>query len=478
MTGAALALSLGCGLLVAAAPVAEAAGAPGCTASAPVGSLVLAELRALKPTESLTATDGHGLWAGVRFDGGTTFQVISWKAGRTTVLDSFNYANVSYDDLRSVRVVGVSSAGAVVASVQRTDAWVEANRRIGVRYQNGHRTVLKALPGWQSVDPTGVSPDGRISGDIRRQADGGGQVEQWSATGAVSTVAANHAGSSAIDALGDVGYIYQNNYDEFSLVRLANGRTLHLGGDVSEDPSTSQVAGGSGPYLYGRVENGAVVRWAMTGASALPAGATVPMSSAQPLNWFTGAGPDGTLVGQNLSGRDLTDRGARLLRDSVGDFHPMPAEFQASYQDHRPVGIAPDGTLAYTGTDGLVRFYKCTVNPAAHNPRGGLDTAVNIAGTVRITGAAADRDDYNSPLYIEIYDVTYGRRLVAKLITDRPSAGLDKALHISGDHGFAAVIRTTRGTHRYCAYAVNIGPGNANTTLGCLTLADHGGPVG
>jgi hypothetical protein len=119
------------------------------------------------------------------------------------------------------------------------------------------------------------------------------------------------------------------------------------------------------------------------------------------------------------------------------------------------------------------------VNPVPHNPRGGLDSAVDVAGTVQIRGAAADPDTAG-PLWIEVFDTTGGQHaLVARTLTDQPSPGLDGALRITGDHGFNAVFRTGLGTRTFCVQALNVGPGSAaSLPLGCRTVVEHFGPFG
>ncbi|MGI8666553.1 MAG: hypothetical protein ACR2N4_11060 [Jatrophihabitans sp.] len=473
------ALTLAClsGLAVLAQPADPAGAAPVCASSASLVPLQPARISFLHPYASLQATNGAGLWAGVRFDGLNGFQVITWQAGRVRVLDTLTYRNTSYDDLDSVRVVGVSSAGTVVVSAQPTTASVESGRRVGLRYQNGRRYLLQSSPLWRWTDPTGITADGRVVGAALR-TNGAHQVLQWSASGVgtVSVLAATGALFPSIDALGDVAYTYQDATTQYAVLRLPNGNRLNLGGKTLDDPTDAVTTGAAGPYVYGREENtGAVVRWNLTGRAGLPTGTLLSAEHLGLLDWFTAAGSSGAVVGQQLGNR-LPDYGQRLLRDSIGDLHPLPAEYQYTYSPHRPVAVAPTGTLAYTGTDGGAHFFSCTLNPASHNPAGVIVQAINLGGSVRIRGAAADRDDYAAPVTIQIYDVTGTRRLVAQLSADLPSAGYDASLHIGGDHGFGAQVDTGPGSHRYCVYAINLGPGTANTSLGCLTLPEHGLP--
>jgi len=454
--------------------VAAAATAPACTTSAPVAALPIGTSNFLKPTVSLSATNGLGTWAGVRYDGNWTFQVVSWRAGRATVLDTFSYLHSNWDDLRSVRVVGVTGAGAVIVSAQATNSALTADLRVGLRYQNGHRYVLQSSPIWKSVDPTGVTPDGRVVGLARTQH--ASQVVEWSAAGvgAVRIVVTDAAHDPVIDAHGNIAYTYLYGGAQFSKAVLADGRRVQLGAQALGNPDNGTVSSAAGNYVYGR---GGIdsLRWDLTRAGTVT---TLFPSHVPQLVWIDASGPAGGLVG----GDPPEGFGRRLYLDPDGDPHLMPYEFDYPQQgqNERPVAIADDGTISFTDPTGHVRFFHCQANPAAHNPRGGLDSAVDIAGTVQIRGAAADPDSPLAPLSIEVFDTTGGlHTLVARATTTLPSPGLDTALRIAGDHGFSAVFHTGLGNRSFCVEALNAGPGSAaSIPLGCRTVVEHWGPFG
>jgi hypothetical protein len=476
-----LLLSVGLTPVLAAGSTAVATTTSNCTTSAPVAALpVNTRPGPLKPTVSLTATNSRGLWAGVRYDAGTGFQVVSWQAGRTTVLDTLSYPNVSFDELRSVRVVGVTAAGAVIVSAQATNRWYEAYVRVGLRYQGGHRYVLQSSPLWKSVDPNGVTPDGRVVGLAQSDpaSNTTGQVVEWSATGtgAVRVLAPNNARYPVIDGRGDIAYTYTDGTAEFSRAVLADGRRFQLGSQSPDNSDNGIIVSGAGNYLYGQGWAG-LLRWNLAAVGAAATGSTVPPShlSAQ-LGEIDAAGPNGDLVGVRPN-----QTSPRFYQDVAGELHQLPVEFVNLKlgQPQRPVAIAADGTVSFTDPTGRVRFFHCSVNPAAHNPRGGLDQAVDIAGTVQLRGAAADPDS-TGPIWVEVYDTTGGQRtLLGQVLADQPSPGLDSALRITGNHGFNVVFRTGPGTRSFCVDALNAGPGNVLAVpLGCRTVLEHVGPLG
>jgi hypothetical protein len=467
--------------VLAAGSTAVAATTASCTTSAPVAALpVNTRPGPLRPTVSLTATNSHGLWAGVRYDGFYTFQVVSWQAGRATVLDTLSYPNVSFDELRSVRVVGVTAAGAVIVSAQATNRWYEAYVRVGLRYQGGHRYVLQSSPLWKSVDPNGVTPDGRVVGLARSDPAGNttGQVVEWSATGAgaVRVLAPSNARYPVIDGRGDIGYTYTDGTAEFSRAVLADGRRFQLGSQSSDNADNGIIVSGAGNYLYGQGWAG-LLRWDPAAAGAAATGSTVPPSHlAAQLGEIDAAGPSGDLVGVRPN-----QTSPRFYQDVAGALHQLPVEFVdlRQGQPQRPVAIAADGTVSFTDPTGRVRFFHCSVKPAAHDPRGGLDQVVDIAGTVQIRGATADPDS-TGPIWVEVYDTTGGQRtLLGRVLADRPSPGLDSALRITGDHGFNVAFGTGPGTRSFCVDALNAGPGILTSIpLGCRTVLEHLGPLG
>ncbi len=198
--------ALSTGLMSIVAPSASAVvptpAAPACQVST-VPNIALAPfpnyLPDLKPFAQLTATDNHGLWAGVRYNGQTGFQVIGWRAGRLTVLDSFNYPFAYFDEKESLKVVGITAAGAIIVDAE-DPTYDELNRRVLYRYQSGHRFTLGHNGSWTSWQATGVSPDGHVIG--LAVVGKTSYVVQWSPSGAPTIIATG--GSPLIDGYDDL----------------------------------------------------------------------------------------------------------------------------------------------------------------------------------------------------------------------------------------------------------------------------------
>ncbi|HEX4728377.1 MAG TPA: hypothetical protein VH298_11315, partial [Jatrophihabitans sp.] len=205
-----------------------------------------------------------------------------------------------------------------------------------------------------------------------------------------------------------------------------------------------------------------------------------PDQLATPLASVYAVGPGGDLVGA-LPIKTFPFLGPRFYRDVAGTLHQLPVEFVYPKwgQTQRPVAVASDGTVAFTDPYGRVRFFHCSVDRAPHVPRGGLDQAVDIAGTVQLQGAAADPDT-TGPIWIEVFDTTGGQHtLLGQVLANRPSPSLDSALRITGTHGFNVAFRAGLGTRSFCVDALNVGPGSVvNVSLGCRTVVEHVGPLG
>ena len=104
--------------------------------------------------------------------------------------------------------------------------------------------------------------------------------------------------------------------------------------------------------------------------------------------------------------------------------------------------------------------------PANHNPRLRVDSVMARAGKVTIIGWSYDPDDIRYSVAIPIYE---GHTLVGYTVAGRPRPDVDRALHLAGNHGFAATFSARPGKHSYCVYARNIGYGTGSTGT-CSTV--------
>ncbi len=114
-----------------------------------------------------------------------------------------------------------------------------------------------------------------------------------------------------------------------------------------------------------------------------------------------------------------------------------------------------------------------TVTVMAGNPFGHLD-GVTTAG--HLWGWAIDPDTAK-PIPVDLYA---DGKLLAEIPANEPRADVRSVYPAYGAfHGFHADLTLTAGSHVVCAYAINTAAGNANTPLGCNTVAvPAANPVG
>jgi hypothetical protein len=108
-----------------------------------------------------------------------------------------------------------------------------------------------------------------------------------------------------------------------------------------------------------------------------------------------------------------------------------------------------------------------TTTIATANPFGQLDSVTAAGpGRVRITGWAADPNTPNGPIAVHLYVNGGGTAITTG--TARP----DVAAAYPGygtTLGYDTTLNAPAGPATVCAYAINTGPGDTNTPLGCRT---------
>jgi GH25 family lysozyme M1 (1,4-beta-N-acetylmuramidase) len=112
-------------------------------------------------------------------------------------------------------------------------------------------------------------------------------------------------------------------------------------------------------------------------------------------------------------------------------------------------------------------------NPAFGNPFGAVDGAVRSATSIDVNGWVIDPDTTGSiPVHVYVDGSIAGSTLAGSVRSDVGGAypGFGSA------HGFSFSARVGPGVHTVCAYGINTGTGNANTSLGCRTVG--GDPSG
>jgi hypothetical protein len=143
-----------------------------------------------------------------------------------------------------------------------------------------------------------------------------------------------------------------------------------------------------------------------------------------------------------------------------------------------PIGGGPHSVCAYginvgVGSNALVGC-KPFVTPTA--PIGTLDVASTRYDVVRVRGWALDPNTAD-PVAVRVY-VDGVAKTAATASVARPDIGGAYPAY-GPNHGFdIADMKLANGAHQVCAYAINLGIGAANTTLGCRTVVTSGNPVG
>ncbi len=130
------------------------------------------------------------------------------------------------------------------------------------------------------------------------------------------------------------------------------------------------------------------------------------------------------------------------------------------------------------GGAGRAQIGSCVVAVAAPNlPFGYLDSSISLpGGRLRLRGWALDRDQPATAIKVSVYLDGIG---VNRFPTGVPRADVNRAMHVSGNHGFDITIKAAIGSHKVDVYGINVGGGNANRLIGSATTKVSGtGPVG
>jgi hypothetical protein len=120
----------------------------------------------------------------------------------------------------------------------------------------------------------------------------------------------------------------------------------------------------------------------------------------------------------------------------------------------------------------LLRCATVTVGavaaPAGQVPIGNIDSATAGSGGVTVVGWALDRDLPTQSIQVHVYvDGRYTRALPASV----RRADIASAYPDAGSaHGFSTVLGMASGSHRVCAYGINVGGGSSNPLLRCVDV--------
>lgn len=184
----------------------------------------------------LQATDGHGTYAGVRYDAGVDggFTLLRREpTGQVRELAHFRYLGVPYRFTDAVQVVGFDPSGGIIRSIQRTNPGTERTF-IGVRFETSGRRVHRQLsPAWKSVQPVGISDTGVVLGTAVRAADLRRQVVSWSGAGKGTVSVLTLPGRAGTAITGTVDWFEFDAHDSYVHSLTGQRATLCVPGSVS-----------------------------------------------------------------------------------------------------------------------------------------------------------------------------------------------------------------------------------------------------
>jgi peptidoglycan hydrolase-like protein with peptidoglycan-binding domain len=186
-----------------------------------------------------------------------------------------------------------------------------------------------------------------------------------------------------------------------------------------------------------------------------------------PANLLVLATYGATVLQQGSADQAATKVVQRALQITAdGDFGPTTTaavkEFQTSQK------VTADGVV--NSNDWPALF------PKPQAPFGALETSTfGIPGTVAVKGWAIDADTPD-PIRVHLYvDGALNTALVAG--DSRPD--VEKVYPGMGPElGYATALTLTDGAHTICAYAINVGAGNGNPSIGCKTVSVRHSPFG
>lgn len=92
-----------------------------------------------------------------------------------------------------------------------------------------------------------------------------------------------------------------------------------------------------------------------------------------------------------------------------------------------------------------------------------------------VTGWAIDPDT-TGPLRVHAYSNGVGV-MAADANLDRPEIATAYP-GFGSAHGFDLNVKVSPGTNNVCIYAINVGPGTTNPSLGCVRVPGDGSPLG
>ena len=170
-----------------------------------------------------------------------------------------------------------------------------------------------------------------------------------------------------------------------------------------------------------------------------------------------------------VNGRTAAQVAAGGNRAGLSGVYPEYGDAHGFFVGYRldpgPNRVCLVGVNVGPGADSTIACRDVAYDP---NPTGGLDgVARSGRRNAVVTGWTLDRDTTGpSPVLIRINGRTAGLGP-----SGLPRPWLDYFFPAYGDnHGFRVSVALPKGRSNVCAYALNVGPGRATTTLGCRLI--------
>jgi hypothetical protein len=308
-----------------------------------------------EPTFAAFNTERNGLWAGVEWDGGD-LDLISWHSGQhsPTLLGQFSQiASAFVGPFASLRAVGITPAGGVVAVAQLPDNPKVGYQQAGYLYLKGKRYTLTHEPTWTSVVPVGVTDDGTIVGWVQVGPTGHARtwVEEWNSSGSGHHMITPISGGPSLVAVDGEGDVSLGANGVASVWVAATHKIVPLGAPAGASNATNFVyVGGTTASFYGYTDSYDVAKWGVS-------------STANPLPVVDLVG-----IGEPIGASGYTDV-LMLLSDIPSNavlitrnhkLAPIPTQGTTTVQFAGDTMITPGGTVAYTGNkDHLIHFMTC-----------------------------------------------------------------------------------------------------------------------
>jgi hypothetical protein len=279
---------------------------------------------------------------------------------------------------------------------------------------------------------------------------GGGKLARliWTASGSGNPQIGNdmltYSGSNAQTAIIDLNA--QNDLDEGALTPKLGwtGRTItSLRFDPNEDPSANTWHLKSITFRQDPAAKGSTNVQFHDAAWVSGSTATVQVERAGTSTWTTIKSGVAVAQGENSVPFVLGSMPAGSYHARVTITHPNAAA--ASATSVAPVTMSVD---------------------TSHNPLGSLDTVSAVSGGASVSGWGYDPD--GNPLTVRLYD---GSKHVADVTTSIARPDVQRAHPAApANSGYKTTLQLAKGSHKICAYGMNIGTGTTNTTLGCKTV--------